>query len=404
MFHLIRVGETPTLLLFIMVGVGNDFQVSPEYPQDFDSDVLRRAQQRVSGDEVQQRSDVISDWLFPNRKEERQLGQQLALMSEEPSIRMEALKKAGINPLTAAAGIAGASPSSTPQPASSVNPIGDVAGAVGSVASGYDALANGVATLFKLKPEIDEITSRARKNLASAGLDKVNTDAVLTDNKYRDENWEAELNIKRQSYINMKQQLSNMKAQHAEIYRHIDEMMSTIELNGSQKDYFDAMQMKVQEDLRWQKELNDWCLQNKLMIRDSGVDGYIFNMMYNDVPQGDVDAFFDHYYDYCRNRNYFSTKGVRDAEVDTAFDKAFNEALGNVDVQAKYASYFGDIEVLKETLKEMYKELIDNPGNPFNFVGKVLNLLFQGAAALDIPKDVSHNPWIKPDVSPKKSN
>lgn len=347
---------------------------------------------------------VIDDWAHPQRKEQRQLGYQLAMMSAEPSIRMKAMIDAGINPLTAAGGIAGSASSSVPQPSSSVNPIGDVAGAVGAVAGGVDSVVGAISTLGKLAPEIDNLNSGTRKNLASAGLDEVNIDAVMTDNKYRDENWEAELNIKRQSFKNMKQELSNMKAQHAEIYRHIDEMMSQIELNGSQKDYYDGMQLKIQEDLRWQTALNDWCLQNKLMIRDSGVDGYIFNMMYNDVPQGDVDAFFDKYYDYCRQRNYYTTKGVRDAEIDTAFDKAFNESLGSADVQAKFAPYFGDVEVLKETLKEMYKEIIENPGNPLNFVGKVLNLLFQGAAALEVPKSVSSGSPSSPNVSPKNSN
>lgn len=184
-----------------------------------------------------------------------------------------------------------------------------------------------------------------------------------------------------------------------------DEMISQIELNGSQKEYYDAMQLRIKEDLRWQKALNDWCLENKLMIRDSGVDGYIFNMLYNDAPDSDVDAFFDSYFEYCRERNYATTKGVRDAEIDTAFDKAFNEALGNADIQAKFAPYLANIDVIKEQLIELYKTAVENPNGAIAFVTKALNLVTGFAlGSYASKKDIKDSNFgEKPDVSPKSS-
>lgn len=257
---------------------------------------------------------VINDWLHPQIKERRQMQEQLEMDYYSPQAKMEGLIAAGVNPLTAAAGVAGAGSSAAPQPSTTTNPIGDIAGAAGAIAGGYQALAGGKATLDKLAPEISEIESSAKANLSKAGLDDANTQAVLTDNKYREDNWKAELAIKRQTYQNMQQELTNMKATHREILAHCDEMISQIELNGSQKDYYDSMNLKIQEDLRWQKQLNDWRIANRLFITESGVDGYIFNMLYNEAPFGDVEAFFNAFYDYCEKRAYAEQKGTSRAE------------------------------------------------------------------------------------------
>lgn len=257
---------------------------------------------------------VINDWLHPQIKERRQMMEQLEMDYYSPQAKMEGLIAAGVNPLTAAAGVAGAGSSAAPQPSTTTNPIGDIAGAAGAIAGGYQAIAGGKATLDKLAPEIAEIESSAKANFAKAGLDDANTEAVITDNQYRGENWKAELNIKRQQYKNMKQELTNMKATHREIMTHCDEMIAQIELNGSQKEYYDAMQLKINEDLRWQKALNEWCLANHLMLRDSGFDGALFGLMLDDAPDGDIDALFTAFYEYCEKRAYAEQKGTSRAE------------------------------------------------------------------------------------------
>lgn len=301
---------------------------------------------------------VINDWLHPQIKERRQMQEQLEMDYYSPQAKMEGLIAAGVNPLTAAAGVAGAGSSAAPQPSTTTNPIGDIAGAAGAIAGGYQALAGGKATLDKLAPEISEIESSAKANLAKAGLDDANSQAVLTDNKYREDNWKAELAIKRQTYKNMQQELTNMKATHREILAHCDEMISQIELNGSQKDYYDSMNLKINEDLRWQKQLNDWRIANRLFITESGVDGYIFNMLYNEAPFGDVEAFFNAFYDYCEKRSYASNKGLYSADEDTAYNRAHNQSKGVYDSDP-FQKQVRDAYDSLDRAYEQYEQVID---------------------------------------------
>lgn len=77
-----------------------------------------------------QASNVFHDWLFPQVKEGRQIAEEMFMTDRQnaynsASAQMERDKAAGINPLTAAGGIAGNGTSSAtdaPQPPSSVNP------------------------------------------------------------------------------------------------------------------------------------------------------------------------------------------------------------------------------------------------------------------------------------------
>lgn len=348
-------------------------------------------------------TNVFSDWLVPANKEMRQILEQYEMDVTEPSLKMQGMKKAGINPLTAAAGIAGSGGSSpVPQPAQSANPIGDVAGAVGSVAGAAQNIAGAVSQLSKLPIELKNIDADTASKLATAGLTNAQTQGVLTDNSYKDEDWKSRLNVQRQQFENMKQELTNMKATHREIMTHCDEMISQIELNGSAKEYTEALMAKVQEETRWMKELNDWRISHNLHIVDSGIDGYIFDMALSGADISEFDNFIDIYSDW-RGRTQRAISDAQNAsDINAAFDKAFNHALGDAEVQAKFAAYFGDVEVLKESLKEVYKEMLENPGNPLNFVGKVLNLLYQGAAAIDMPKTVSTGPQTPPTIQPKK--
>lgn len=368
----------------------------------YDSNVLMRAEQRVSGTSQQRRSDVISDWAMPANKEERQLGQQIALMKAEPSIKMNAMKAAGINPLTAASGISGSGSTSIPQPAASTNPIGDVAGAVGNVAGAFNSVAAGVSTLSKLGDEIENIRSDSKSKLAAAGLDEATTEGVLTDNTYKDEDWQTKLNVQRQQFENMKAEYQNLLKTHEEISKHIDEMQSQIELNGSQQDYIDQMRLKVEEETRWMKVQNEWRESHKLYITDSGIDGYIFSMVASGADLSDFDRFVQVYSDYRKSVSYAETRGLRDAEVETAFDKAFNEALGNQDVAAQFAPYMAQLDVVKSAMMDLYKAVIENPRNPIAAITKMVNLISLLGGAYDLGKHEISNSTHKPNIAPKK--
>lgn len=304
--------------------------------------------------------DVLSDWLFPAKKEYRQMAEQLQMDSLEPLVKMEGLRAAGINPLTAASAVAGASPSS-PQPASSVNPIGDVAGAVGAVAGAGDSVASAVSTLSKLGSEIRNIDADTSSKLADIGLTNAQTQGVITDNTYKDEDWRTRLNVQRQQFENMKQELTNLKATHREIMTHCDEMISQIELTGSAKDFNDAMFLKVQEETRWMKELNDWRISHNLHIVDSGIDGYIFDMVMRGADISEFDKFIDVYSEYRGRVAYNEQKGQSMAE------RRYGTSKSPWEMGDKYMSRFvdwihqngkDDPVVMYEQIRDVYDGLM----------------------------------------------
>lgn len=304
-------------------------------------------------------NNVFEDWIFPQRKEQRQLGQQVAMMYNEPKIRMQAMKEAGINPLTAAGGIAGSSPSSTPQPTSSVNPIGDVAGAVGTAADAFNAAAGGISTLGKLSPEISNIKSDTAKNFADIGLTNEQTQGVMTDNKYKDEDWRANLDVKRQQFVNMKAEWDNLKATHEQIKKSIDVMQSQIELNGSQQDQLDALRNRIEEETRFIQAKNDFCLRNKLYLLESGIDGYIFSMIESGADMSQFDKFVDTYSNYRERVGYAEQSGISKAE------RLFGSSKSPWELGDKYLKRFVDWiksnndnpEVMREQIGQIAMQL-----------------------------------------------
>ena len=327
MFHYF--GQVKFLpFLFIMGNWYTDY-VSPNFG---DNPIVSSAM----GHAYNQDGNVLMDWLYPQDKEMRQMGQQLAMEMVEPSIRMDAMKKAGINPLTAAGGIAGSAPSSSPQPASSVNPIGDVAGAVGSAASAFNSVAGGISTLGKLEPEIDNIKSDTAKNFAEIGLSNAQTQGVLTDNKYKDEDWRTTLDVKRQQFDNMKAEWHNIKAMHDQIITNIDQMQAQIELTGSQQEYFEAMQERIKEETRFIQAKNDFCLRNKLFLLESGIDGYIFSMIESGADMSQFDRFVDTYSNYRERVGFAEQSGISKAE------RLFGSSKSPWELGDKYLKRFVD--------------------------------------------------------------
>lgn len=349
-------------------------------------------------------SNVFQDWFAPARKEARQMVEQLALDELEPTAKMQGLKRAGINPLTAASGVAGAGNSAVPQPESSVNPIGDAAGAVGSVAGAAQNIAAAVSRFSKLPNELENIDADTAQKLAGAGLSNAQTQGVLTDNSYKDEDWKTRLNVQRQQFDNMKQELTNMRATHREIMTHCDEMISQIELNGSLKEYNEALMAKVQEETRWMKELNDWRISHNLHIVDSGIDGYIFDMALRGADISEFDNFISIYAEW-RGRTQRAISDAQNAsEIESAFDKAFNAALGDAEVAAAFAPYMANIDVVKESAIALYNETISHSKGPIEFAMKFIHtltgFLVGGLAITDDQSKVGMD-GTKPKLSPK---
>lgn len=319
-------------------------------------------------------NNVFEDWIFPQRKEQRQFGQELALMYNEPKIRMQAMKEAGINPLTAAGAIAGSSPSSTPQPSSSVNPIGDVAGAVGTAADAFNSTAGAISTLGKLSPEISNIKSDTAKNFADIGLTNEQTQGVMTDNKYKDEDWRANLDVKRQQFDNMKAEWDNLKATHEQIKKSIDEMQAQIDLSGSQQDQLDAMKNRIEEETRFIKEKNDFCLRNKLYLLDSGIDGYIFSMIESGADMSQFNKFVDTYSNYREQLSYHDSLGRFNADSETAWKRFKNQAEGTAFGELVHGKRKADLENYKTMFDVMCQLYFGSGSTETALLTKIFNL------------------------------
>ena len=299
--------------------------------------------------------DVFTDWLNPSQKEERQMGQQLMMDMIEPSAKLQGMMAAGINPLTAGRSIAGMD-SQSPQPSSSVNPVGDVASALGAVGAAFGDVSGGAVALSKVGDELDNIRSDTRKNFADIGLTNAETEGVITDNTYKAADWESRLNVQRQQFENMKADYNNIRANHELILQKINESLSQIELNGSQQDYFNAMKAKIDEETRWNKELNDFRISHKLFITDSGIDGYVWNMCENDMPLEQFDKFIERYSQYRHSVSKSVALGQFQADEETAYGRAHGAAKGvyNADpYQQQIREVYDTIDNLSDVIKSL---------------------------------------------------
>lgn len=257
------------------------------------------------------------DWLWPAAKEERQMREQLTMDKLSPVAKMQGLKAAGINPLTAAGAVAGSN-STLPQPSASTNPIGDVAGAIGSAAAAVEGLGGLSIAAEKLPDEIEKLRSDSSKNFADIGLTNAQTQGVLFDNTYKNEDWKSRLNVQRQQFENMKKEYSNLEAIHAQILKDIEAKQAQIELNGSQEDYYNSLKLQVEELTRWQKQLDDFRINHKLFITDSGIDGYIFSMVESGADMAQFDKFIEEYSKYRSSVVGAEARSQYSAEADYA--------------------------------------------------------------------------------------
>lgn len=308
----------------------------------------------------------------PGEVQEKEFGQQIALQQYQnewnsEDARMQRMKEAGINPLTAAGAIAGqgTSPSTGSVPsaigaeANTLKTIADIGSGIAGVGSGIGSLASSYIGFMKLIPEINNITQDTANKLADMGFTNAQTYGVLKDNFYKGQDWEATLNIKRQQYTNMCSELNNIRARHDEIMKSIDQIQSQIDLNTSLQDYYDSVKMKIDEDLRYAKELNDFRIGNKLFINDSGLDGIIWSMAMNGSSQDDIDKFVDIYSNY-------------------------RSKIADVEYEARYgteAKYVGVIAGAKEFAASMNQIITDwstPASNMWQLIDKAFNVSSTG--------------------------
>lgn len=251
-----------------MIGIGFDYNPGGMFvPGAYSEDVIERSLQRASLQ--RDGGDVLSDFFMPKDKEERQMGQQLFMDYAEPQARMQGLIAAGINPLTAAAGIAGSNPGNIPSPSASTNPIGDVAGAAGAIAGGVNSL--GAAS--KAFQEAEQVKPLAESTISknNAEIDKwshengftdAQTEAFNIDNQTRDTLNRAELNIKRQQYRKMRIEAEYINEQKNYISKQIqwydEQIQAEIDLAKKRSLEAEKHAFLMEEQTRTEKMENDF--------------------------------------------------------------------------------------------------------------------------------------------------
>lgn len=250
---------------------------------------------------------------YRDKQQQHEYGQQVALQLQSQEFamdyegKMEAMMKAGINPLTAAAGLASAStPAISSVPSTGVgqgvNAFNAATGAVKSLADAANAVTGGKASLadaaFKngtLEPTIDKLNAEAATEWQKLGLTSAERQIAETTLKYADENAIRDLQIKRVNINLLSQQYKNLKATHDNIIAEYDKIIAQKDLAISQQEYYDALKGKTDEEKRWIKERNDFWKENGFDLNANGIHNIIAQMVANDR---DAEAFLEKYIDY----------------------------------------------------------------------------------------------------------
>lgn len=201
--------------------------------------------------------------------QQREFEQQEYLLEKEQAFaldyksKMDAMKEAGINPLTAAAGLAGTSASPS-APAVATNTGGASAG-LGAGANALNAITGGAASLadaaFKnmtANPTAEKLRNEAGLAFESMGLTAAQKDIAVASAQYADENALRDIQLKRVNVHLVAQQYKNAKATHEQILEDINLKIQQAELAGNQSEYYDQLRLRTQEETEWIKTDNEF--------------------------------------------------------------------------------------------------------------------------------------------------
>lgn len=206
--------------------------------------------------------------------------------------KMARMKQAGINPLTAAAGIAGSNSPQAPQVSSNTS---GVANALGALTGGLDSL----ASAKKLNEEANQVAPLAESSIqtSDAQIERwshendftdVQTEAFLIDNEYRSDLNRSELNIKIMQHEKMKKEADYIQGQKDYLERLIKsyEEQIAVELDLTKKRALEAEKnaMFAEERARHEKLENDF-VEKYGYRRDQPFDCAMLSLWFN----GDYD-------------------------------------------------------------------------------------------------------------------
>lgn len=223
--------------------------------------------------------------------QQKEFDQQVFLMDKEneynlPTNQMQRLKDAGINPNTAAAGVAGngntsASPSSVPSataaPAQAVTAGASAAGAV-SNAMLQSSQRNEIETMLDVNKSNVEADTIAK--LEAAGLSHESASAIVKTLPYQVGNMAMDIAQKRATIDKTNQEFQNLKAYHDNIVAEYNKILAETNLIQSQEQYQKALTDLTKEQYRYQNEMNEfWKLHG--YMPDSPLDISLRNAIEN---------------------------------------------------------------------------------------------------------------------------
>lgn len=269
----------------------------------------------------------LEKWFMPGQVQEREFGQQVALekLQYEQSIdykrQMEEMKKAGINPNLAAAGIAkaGSTESAPAVPATPDSPlpqaISDIANAV---TGGFANIAKGKFDLGTLDPTIQNLDADFQTKMKELGLTDEQITALKISNKYLDEDWQLKLRIQGLNADNLSQQFKVFEAEYQLKSQMIDTELEKIRLMTAEEDlmskessYYDLLSQKTQLDRDWLQQKLDFWKQHGFDMESSAIDAILVQMIENGK---DITPFINQLSSYYGSVSFEVAKGQYNAD------------------------------------------------------------------------------------------
>lgn len=304
----------------------------------------------------------IEKWLMPGKVQQREFGQQVALQQmqndwqsaenqkwNDEIEKMARLRKAGVNPLTAASAVAGnnASPNSptsvgsVPSVPDGITPS-DVVGAANAMTGGAASLADAAFKLGTLNPTIESLNADIEKKLSEKGFTDEQIYAWRIDNKYRDANAQIDLRIKGLNEQNIAKQWEVMHAQYELISTQIDteiakqrELYEAAKLDISQAGladaearYYNSLARKTSHDAEWQKIRIDFWKSQGFDIMNSSTDNILVQKLENGQSIKEAVKELSDYYEQ-------RADAEQQAIENHAFNISKNSSLGKA-----YASWY----------------------------------------------------------------
>lgn len=306
----------------------------------------------------------------------------------------EAMKRAieaGINPFVAASGIVGAqnqvasAPPASP-PSRLPEALSSAASLVGGLGNAFGQVAQGYATLSKLRHEIGKIDAETQNLFQSMGFTELQSKALSVQLKFLDQKeqigvWQALANFDK-----TKAEYNNLLAQHNNIIAQFDEILAHKDLLVQQQGEVtaraaleEAQTKKENEISRWQKAENDFFIAHGYRpgtpiyesLRDMMVSNGTFDMM-----------------------SFGNTISDYDAKVAGAVESAKLEAQSNYIYNIEYARQNGkNVADLMNghvgSLADFANRLVNHSANLINGLGSKASDLFKSGKAKDIRRELT---------------